>query len=174
MGQYIAKMYLESKHRPHYIISETNQEKAKKIFWKQLPETPLRFTGSALHIFVRHPIGTESHPSKYAFWTDMQDPPSLLPEMLSILKSGNYDSVASRRVSRTGEPALRSWLARKFYRIINRISDAEIIDGARDFRWKRQIAHTWIFFGKLLKDRKRPILWTIINKNQLIVACHFI
>lgn len=65
---------------------------------------------------------------------DMQDPPSLLPEMLKILESGEYDSVATRRKSRKGEPRLRSWFAKKFYRIINRISDADVVDGARDFR----------------------------------------
>ena len=65
---------------------------------------------------------------------DMQDPPSILNEMLNILENEEYDSVATRRVSRKGEPKLRSFFARMFYRIINRISDAEIVDGARDFR----------------------------------------
>ena len=65
---------------------------------------------------------------------DMQDPPALLPEMMMILESGEYDSVATRRVSRKGEPPIRSWFARRFYELINRISDADIVDGARDFR----------------------------------------
>lgn len=65
---------------------------------------------------------------------DMQDPPSLLPEMIKILETGEYDSVATRRISRKGEPRLRSFFARSFYKIINRISDADIEDGARDFR----------------------------------------
>lgn len=65
---------------------------------------------------------------------DMQDPPSLLPEMMSYLESGEYDSVATRRVTRRGEPKIRSFFARKFYKLINRISDADIVDGARDFR----------------------------------------
>ena len=65
---------------------------------------------------------------------DMQDPPSLIPEMMSILQTGQYDSVATRRVSRTGEPPVRSWFARQFYKLINKISDADIVDGARDFR----------------------------------------
>lgn len=65
---------------------------------------------------------------------DMQDPPSLLPEMMKIIKSDGYDSVATRRVSREGEPPIRSWFARLFYKIINKISDADIVDGARDFR----------------------------------------
>lgn len=65
---------------------------------------------------------------------DLQDPPALLPQMLETLESGEYDSVATRRVTRQGEPPLRSWCARKFYQLINRISDADIVDGARDFR----------------------------------------
>ena len=69
---------------------------------------------------------------------DMQDPPSLLPEMLRLLETGEYDSVATRRVSRAGEPPIRSWFARRFYALINRISDADIVDGARDFRLMRR------------------------------------
>lgn len=65
---------------------------------------------------------------------DMQDPPALLPDMISILESGEYDSVATRRVTREGEPPIRSFFARLFYRIINHISDTDIVDGARDFR----------------------------------------
>ena len=65
---------------------------------------------------------------------DLQDPPALLPEMYEILQGGEYDSVATRRVDRKGEPAIRSFFARCFYKIINRISDADIVDGARDFR----------------------------------------
>jgi glycosyltransferase involved in cell wall biosynthesis len=65
---------------------------------------------------------------------DLQDPPSLLPQMMDILRSGEYDSVATRRVSRAGEPPIRSFFARRFYKLINRISDADIVDGARDFR----------------------------------------
>lgn len=72
---------------------------------------------------------------------DMQDPPSLLPEMLGILERGGYDSVAARRSDRAGEPPVRSWFAKKFYQIINKISDADIVDGARDFRMmKREMA----------------------------------
>ena len=65
---------------------------------------------------------------------DMQDPPSLLPEMIEILEKEEYDSVATRRVTRDGEPPIRSFFARMFYRVINRISEADIVDGARDFR----------------------------------------
>ncbi|MBQ8343558.1 MAG: glycosyltransferase [Clostridia bacterium] len=65
---------------------------------------------------------------------DMQDPPSLLPKMMEIIKTGEYDSVATRRETRKGEPKLRSFFARTFYKMINKVSDADIVDGARDFR----------------------------------------
>ena len=65
---------------------------------------------------------------------DMQDPPSLLPAMLEILELEDVDCVATRRVTRAGEPPIRSWFARRFYKLINRISEVEIVDGARDFR----------------------------------------
>lgn len=64
---------------------------------------------------------------------DLQDPPSLLPEMYSYMEQG-YDSVATRRVSRKGEPPIRSFFARMFYRLMKRISRTEIMDGARDYR----------------------------------------
>ncbi len=69
---------------------------------------------------------------------DMQDPPSLLPEMYEALRYGEYDSVATRRVNRDGEPPIRSFFARMFYKIINKITDADIVDGARDFRLMRR------------------------------------
>ena len=64
---------------------------------------------------------------------DLQDPPSLLPEMYAYIEQG-YDSVATRRVTRKGEPVLRSFFARMFYKLMNRISRTEIVDGARDYR----------------------------------------
>lgn len=65
---------------------------------------------------------------------DMQDPPSLLPQMIEIIENDGYDSVATRRETRKGEPPIRSWFAKRFYQIINKISDVDIVDGARDFR----------------------------------------
>ena len=64
---------------------------------------------------------------------DLQDPPALLPEMFAHLEEG-YDSVATRRVSRKGEPPVRSFFARRFYRLMKKISKTEIMDGARDYR----------------------------------------
>lgn len=65
---------------------------------------------------------------------DLQDPPTMLPEMYVALESGKYDVAAARRVSRKGEPPIRSFFARKFYKLINRMSKVEMVDGARDFR----------------------------------------
>ena len=71
---------------------------------------------------------------------DLQDPPSLLPKMLKILKEEEYDIVGTRRVTRSGEPPIRSFFASMFYKIINKISKVEMVDGARDFRlMKRKV-----------------------------------
>ena len=71
---------------------------------------------------------------------DMQDPPSLIPEMITSLDADECDIVAARRVTREGEPKIRSFFARSFYRIINKMCDVEIADGARDFRlMKRKV-----------------------------------
>ena len=64
---------------------------------------------------------------------DLQDPPALLPEMYSHIQNG-YDSVATRRVDRKGEPPVRSWFARRFYGLMHKISKTDIVDGARDYR----------------------------------------
>lgn len=69
---------------------------------------------------------------------DMQDPPSLLPQMYDAIINEGYDSVATCRETREGEPPVRSFFARLFYKIINKISDADIKDGARDFRMMSQ------------------------------------
>lgn len=65
---------------------------------------------------------------------DMQDPPSMLPQMYEAVAIEGYDSAATRRSTRDGEPPVRSWFAHRFYELMNRISDSDIVDGARDFR----------------------------------------
>lgn len=65
---------------------------------------------------------------------DLQDPPALLPELLKAVREEGYDSAGTRRSTRKGEPIVRSWFARRFYRLINAISDIELVDGARDYR----------------------------------------
>lgn len=91
---------------------------------------------------------------------DMQDPPALLPEMLKIMETGEYDSVATRRGSRVGEPPIRSWFARKFYAIINKISDADIVDGARDFRlMRREMVDAIVAMGEVNRFSKGIFGW---------------
>ena len=65
---------------------------------------------------------------------DLQDPPHLLKEMYRLIKEEGYDTVGTRRVSRKGEPPIRSFFARMFYKLINKMSDIEMVDGARDYR----------------------------------------
>jgi len=65
---------------------------------------------------------------------DLQDPPYLLQEMYNLIKNNDYDCIATSRVSREGEPRIRSYFANKFYKIINKISDSNVVNGARDYR----------------------------------------
>lgn len=91
---------------------------------------------------------------------DMQDPPSLLPEMIGYLESGEYDSVATRRITRQGEPKIRSFFARQFYKLINKISDADIVDGARDFRlMTREMVDAIISIGEQNRFSKGIFGW---------------
>ena len=91
---------------------------------------------------------------------DMQDPPALLPQMMKILESGEYDSVATRRADRTGEPPIRSWFAKRFYHMINKISDADIVDGARDFRlMRREMVDTIVSMGEYNRFSKGIFGW---------------
>lgn len=83
---------------------------------------------------------------------DLQDPPSLLPTLLRAVREEGYDSAATRRVTRKGEPPIRSFFARMFYWLINKISDVDIVDGARDFRlMNRKFLNALL----LLKERNR-------------------
>ena len=91
---------------------------------------------------------------------DMQDPPALLPQMIELLEGGAYDSVATRRVTRQGEPPIRSFCARMFYKLINRISDADIVDGARDFRlMHREMVDAIVSMGEYNRFSKGIFGW---------------
>ena len=91
---------------------------------------------------------------------DLQDPPALLPQMVAILATGEYDSVATRRINREGEPPIRSWFSRLFYKIINKISDADIVDGARDFRMmRREMVDAIISIGEYNRFSKGIYGW---------------
>lgn len=80
--------------------------------------------------------GLENTQSEYVavMDIDLQDPPELLPQMYYDLSEGIYDCVAARRINRSGEPFIRSMLARFFYSLVNRLSDIRIEPGARDYR----------------------------------------
>ena len=65
---------------------------------------------------------------------DLQDPPSLLRQMYDYIKNDGYDCIGTRRVTRKGEPPIRSFFARIFYKLINKMSKVEMVDGARDYR----------------------------------------
>ena len=91
---------------------------------------------------------------------DLQDPPSLLPEMIESLQKGDYDSAATRRVTRAGEPLIRSFFARMFYKIINKISKADIVDGARDYRlMKRSMVDAILDMGEYNRFSKGIFGW---------------
>ena len=80
---------------------------------------------------------------------DLQDPPSMLRQMYDEIKNNNYDSVGTRRVTRKGEPPIRSFFARMFYRIINKMSKIEMVDGARDYRlMTRQVVDAILSLGE--------------------------
>ncbi len=92
--------------------------------------------------------------------SDMQDPPSLIPQMYHAVCHEGYDSVATCRETRAGEPPVRSFFARRFYRIINRISDSDIKDGARDFRiMSRQMVNSILSMGEYNRFSKGIFGW---------------
>lgn len=94
---------------------------------------------------------------------DLQDPPSLLPEMFQYIEEG-YDSVATRRVSRKGEPVIRSFFARLFYKLINKISKTDIVDGARDYRlMTRQVVDAILSLGEYNRFSKGIFGWVGFN-----------
>mgnify|MGYP005780823285 CR=1 FL=1 len=91
---------------------------------------------------------------------DLQDPPRLLPEMYKAIVDEGYDSAATRRVTRKGEPPIRSFFARMFYKIINKISDADIVDGARDYRlMKRSMINAIISMSEYNRFSKGIFGW---------------
>lgn len=91
---------------------------------------------------------------------DLQDPPELLGDMIGILEQCEYDSVATRRVNRKGEPRVRSFFAKMFYKLINKISDADIVDGARDYRlMKKEMVDVIVEMGEQNRFSKGIFGW---------------
>lgn len=99
---------------------------------------------------------------------DLQDPPSLLPEMISLLKSDDYDCVGTRRTTRVGEPPIRSFFAKQFYKLINRITDIEIVDGARDYRiMTRQMTNSVLSVSEYNRFSKGIFSWVGYNTTYI-------
>ena len=98
---------------------------------------------------------------------DLQDPPALLPEMYQNIESG-YDSVATRRVDRKGEPPIRSWFARRFYGLMRKISKTDIVDGARDYRMMtRQVVDAILSMREYNRFSKGIFGWVGFNTKWL-------
>jgi len=98
---------------------------------------------------------------------DLQDPPSLLPEMFKYIDEG-YDSVATRRVTRKGEPPIRSFFARMFYRLMKKISQTEMMDGARDYRlMTRQMVDAILSMKEYNRFTKGIFGWVGFNTKWL-------
>lgn len=99
---------------------------------------------------------------------DLQDPPYLLKDMVDILDKQDYDSVATYRVDRKGEPPIRSFFARSFYKIINRLIDTEIVDGARDYRMmKRSMVNAIIAMPEVNRFSKGIFSWVGFKTKYL-------
>jgi len=111
---------------------------------------------SAIYAGLQHAVGDYVA----VMDADMQHPPAMLPEMYKALQSGEYDAASARRTDRKGEPPVRSFFARCFYRIMNRISDAEIVDGASDFRlMKRKMVDAILAMGEYNRFSKGIFGW---------------
>ncbi len=91
---------------------------------------------------------------------DLQHPPAFLPQMYNYVKDGEYDCATTRRVNRKGESKVRSWFAMKFYKIMNKISQTEIVDGAQDFRFMtRQMVDSILEMSEYNRFSKGIFSW---------------
>ena len=91
---------------------------------------------------------------------DLQDPPSLLPEMVRGIEEEGFDCVATRRMTREGEPPVRSWFARRFYWVMRHFSDVALVDGARDYRMMtRQVVETILSLPEVNRFTKGIYQW---------------
>ncbi len=99
---------------------------------------------------------------------DLQDPPELLPQMLKEIQENGYDCIGTRRVTRKGEPPIRSSFARMFYKLINAISKTEIVDGARDYQMMtRQVADAILSIGEYNRFSKGIFGWIGYRKKWM-------
>ncbi|APB30552.1 glycosyltransferase family 2 protein [Vagococcus teuberi] len=99
---------------------------------------------------------------------DLQDPPELLPKMVELIEQGEHDCIGTRRVTRAGEPKIRSFFAKQFYKIINKISDVEIVDGARDYRlMSRQMVDAILELKEYNRFSKGIFSWVGFDTHYL-------
>lgn len=99
---------------------------------------------------------------------DLQDPPELLPEMIQMIEADDYDCIGTRRSTRDGEPKIRSFFARTFYKLINQIADTEMVDGARDFRlMTRQMVDSVLELTEYNRFSKGIFSWVGYNTKYL-------
>lgn len=99
---------------------------------------------------------------------DLQDPPSMIPKMYQAIKEGGYDCVGARRISRKGEPPIRSFCARTFYKLINRMSGTEVVDGARDFQMmNHKVVEAILAMGEYNRFSKGIFSWVGFSKKWL-------
>lgn len=99
---------------------------------------------------------------------DLQDPPGLLPQMYQIITTEDYDCVATRRVTRKGEPPIRSFFARCFYRLMHKLSNTDIVDGARDYRlMTRQFVDELLKLGEYNRFSKGLFGWVGFHTKWL-------
>lgn len=99
---------------------------------------------------------------------DLQDPPELLPKMIELIEQGEHDCIGTRRVTRAGEPKIRSFFAKQFYKIINKISDVEIVDGARDYRlMSRQMVDAILELKEYNRFSKGIFSWVGFDTHYL-------
>ncbi|MFL1696098.1 glycosyltransferase family 2 protein [Weissella kandleri] len=99
---------------------------------------------------------------------DLQDPPELLPEMIAGVESGGWDAVSARRVNRDGEPRIRSFFSALFYKLINKISDTHIVEGARDYRvMTRQMVDAILAMPEYNRFSKGIFTWVGFKQKYL-------
>ncbi|MDR3240922.1 MAG: glycosyltransferase family 2 protein [Lactobacillaceae bacterium] len=99
---------------------------------------------------------------------DLQDPPELLPEMLAGVASGDWDAIGTRRINRKGESKVRTFFAELFYKLINRISDTKIVEGARDYRvMTRQMVDTIVQMQEYNRFSKGIFVWVGFKQKYL-------
>ncbi len=101
---------------------------------------------------------------------DLQHPPKLIPQMYEYVRSGEYDCAATRRISRKGEPKMLSFFSRMFYKVINKISQTEIVDGAQDFRFMtRQMVNAILDMPEYNRFSKGIFSWVGFNTKYIEV-----